>query len=1032
MLSLGNNKSIVITALLITLQLLACDSGAYTRETAVNGNPQEKGEPATERVITVNASGKGESFHDRLVVGFVINGSDPWKKKSVGDLEVIVTDAGKRYLPLFRLLKVFEIDVTVEGNIVKFLPEGTPYVTLNSLLGSIEVDKVSKTVEIIQAKLDTTGEHDLFVAQETIAEIFGIELEWNESNYEFVGRTSRKLKIWRTNLRSAHEIQVQDVPTNLPEAHPQALPNSTSLDFMELTLRSNFILDDNLKEKQGSLDYLQQSFWGSLLGGAFKLSFSEREILLNSEDHGTAGNSFLMLSKGEWRKRHRNTEMSIGDSSFGLSDLSFPGVRITGFRFNGLTGAPEEENALDRSGLGLRNYFVQPRVFEGIAPRGSQVELRINGRVVDSQEAVPAINSEVGMGNYRFEDVLLPAGSLNEILIGIAETNGSKSYLKEELLGSSLFLPSGKFAYLGGVGTSRDAGTWHARGVFAGGRVLYAFSNHFTVGYTLGIQENFFNQTYFQPSSRQQRMFPASSQHMGGQLIWQPSNYLILNGDSAFSNGRGGSVGASYNDSAFKLSASVFPTGTSSILGQYFRYGTDFFNGQNVELQDRQGFSLGGKWRFSPDWSLSGLLAKVSNNLDHAEPETLDLEFQNLEITSNVLPRTTASFSVNRTVPSWEAPSTLYLLKVYAIVTPDITLSAAVASGDSPYLSDHADFANGINIAGLATEDLATSVNVGVIANEANDLGAGYAKSAGQEKVLTSHRYRNRDNSLRLKTDVGYDLGSGSPIIKNRTEYRLDKFGEKSLELVTGYEYKNLSMMVSFNYRGLFGFHDSFPTQIQSRFLRPDYGGVTGKVYIDYNADCEMDPDEPGLEGVKIIMGGNRCLTDKNGYFKLPNAGGISDGKVFLDMGSVPAIYSPTHGLQKAHVVPGIQTKVNLGVTPLISVSGLVTAETEDFKIKPLYGVRVFITRDDDTKVLAESSTAGDGSYYLGDLRPGKYLLQVDRDFLKKNIEAASLTQKIEIAPAKEPQEINIRSFKFSYKKEIPPLGKGGSQAPAS
>ena len=1052
MLSLGNSKFKIVTALLITLQVLVCDTSASTGDTPHN-KFHNAGEYPKESVISDNNSAENKPFKEMFVTGFSIKGNGPWQKKTVGDLEIMVTNSDKRYLPLYRLLKVFEIDRTAEGNTVKFLPEGMPYVALDILNRSITVDKSSKTIALIEAKSEVTGENDVFVAPEIVSEIFGIELIWHEANYEFVARSARKLKIWKTTLRSAHEIQLQDVPTNLPEAHPQATPNRFSLDFMELTARSNFISDNNFKEKQVSLDNLQQIFWGSFLGGAYKFNLFEREFYFGNKDHRQGADSLFMLYRGEWNKRYRSTEVSLGDSFFGLSDLTFPSVRITGVRVNGLTGFSGEENTRDSSRLGMRNYFVQPQVFEGSAPRGSQVELKINGRIINTQEAVPDVGSEAGTGNYSFEDVILPPGSLNEILITITDTNGFKTYLKKELLGSSLFLPQGKIAFLGSAGTRRDVRTWQTRGIFAGGRALYAFSKHFTVGYTLAFQHDLFDRTASYLLNSQQRNFPDSSLHMGGQFIWQPSYHLILSGDAAFSHGTYGPDPASSDDTAFKVNASLFPTSTSSILGEYFRYGPDFFNGQNIELRDRQGYFLRGKWRFYPDWSMTGLYANTSNNLTRTEPKTLDLDFRKLEITSSAIPRTTVGFSANRSAPSWESPDTLYILKLYAMVTPDVTVSGAVATGDSLYLTDHSDFANGINIAGLAAEEPSSFVSLGVIANERNDLAATYAKRSNQEKVWCSHRYRSSGNSFRTKTEVGYDLTSRSPIVKNRTEYLLDDFRNKSLEFIANYENKNLFTVISLNFRGLFGFHDGFPSPIQSRYIQPDNGGITGKVFVDYDADSEMDPNEAGLENVKVVMGGNSCLTDKNGYFNLPNTSEITDAKVFIDMSTVPAIYSPTHGLQKAHVVPGILTEVNLGVTPLISVSGLVTAETEEHKIMPLYGVRVFITKPDDSKVLAESSTAGDGSYYLGDLRPGKYLLQVDKAFLQQNIAVDSfshgvatapascvqeikiplpnnmvvegLSQTIEIAPAVEPQEIQIPSFKFFYRKNLPKPGGG-------
>jgi hypothetical protein len=1029
MLSPSSRQTIIAVALLMTLHLSVSAPGASTGEPASAVRVRTTVAPTT-AAGSGGSAAEGAPPRETLVVGFTLSGGDPWKKRAVSDLEIVVAGSGQRYLPLFRLLKVFEIERSSEGDLVSFLPEGMPNVVLNTALRTVEVDKVTRTIDLIQARSELSGETELFLAPETVAGLLGIVLAWNDDGYEFIGTTSRKLKIWRTSSRSSREIPLQDVPANLPEAHPQADPNRFSLDFLELTARASFLSDNNLHDKQGRLDNLQQNLWGSLLGGACRLSFAERDIQINNSYSQTGGNSPIMLTRAEWNQRYLHSEVSVGDSSFGLSELAFPGLRMTGVRVNGLAGRFDAENQRDSSSRGLRSYFVQSQVFAGSAPRGSQVELKINGRVHDTQEAVPAVDSEVGMGNYRFEDVILPPGSLNEILITITDTSGIKTQVKQEILGSSLFLPAGRFAYLGGVGTSRDLRTWQARGIFAGGRALYAFSDRLTAGYTLGLQEHLFDQFSFRTLGSDQRRFPDASLHMGGQVAWQPAKYLILGGEAALSRGSVEEHDAAYDDLALKTTFSLFPTRNSSLQGQFFRYGPDFFNGQNVELHDRQGYALRGKWQPAAGWSLNGLYASIANNLERAGPETLRLDFQNLEISSSALPHTTVSASVNRSLPSWEEPETLYVLKLYALLTPAVTVKGAVAGGGSLYLSGHSDFANGVNIAGLATEDLSSFASVAVVANQWHELGATYAKSIGQEKTFASHSYRGGGGALRMKTDAGYDFSARSPILKNRTEYLLDSFGEKSLEMVADYENRNLSLVVSLNLRGLFGFHEKVPSQVQSRYIQPDNGGVTGKVFIDYNANAGLDPGEPGLKNVKVIMGGSSCLTDKNGYFRLPNAGDILDARVFLDMDSVPAIYSPTHGQQKAHIMPGVLTEVNLGVTPLISLTGLVTGETAEHKSNPLYGVRVFITKPGEVKVLAESSTSGDGSYYLGDLRPGRYRLQVDRTTLPKNVDAAALERDIEIAAAREPQEIKVPDFELLYRKEAPqPAGASGPGA---
>ncbi len=73
--------------------------------------------------------------------------------------------------------------------------------------------------------------------------------------------------------------------------------------------------------------------------------------------------------------------------------------------------------------------------------------------------------------------------------------------------------------------------------------------------------------------------------------------------------------------------------------------------------------------------------------------------------------------------------------------------------------------------------------------------------------------------------------------------------------------------------------------------------------------------------------------------------------------------------------------------------------------IQPLPGVRVYLTKTTDDKMLADSITAQDGSYYLGDIKPGKYYLRVDPKSLPPKHRVPD-PRMIDIKPNKEPQEI--------------------------
>ena len=125
--------------------------------------------------------------------------------------------------------------------------------------------------------------------------------------------------------------------------------------------------------------------------------------------------------------------------------------------------------------------------------------------------------------------------------------------------------------------------------------------------------------------------------------------------------------------------------------------------------------------------------------------------------------------------------------------------------------------------------------------------------------------------------------------------------------------------------------------------------------------------------------------------------------------------------------------EVNLGLTPLISITGRVTASdpnagkrriTEPNAAvvsatvlppkdandtskgpnapKPISGVRVYLSTPQSDRLVTDSVTGDDGSYYLGDVKPGVYVLRVDPKTLAKQYELAEQERQIEVKATKE------------------------------
>ncbi|MDI6807828.1 MAG: SdrD B-like domain-containing protein [Candidatus Eisenbacteria bacterium] len=139
--------------------------------------------------------------------------------------------------------------------------------------------------------------------------------------------------------------------------------------------------------------------------------------------------------------------------------------------------------------------------------------------------------------------------------------------------------------------------------------------------------------------------------------------------------------------------------------------------------------------------------------------------------------------------------------------------------------------------------------------------------------------------------------------------------------------------------------------------------------------------------------------------------------RVSLRPETLPAIYTPTQATQEAILRPGMFTEVNLGVAAFGIVTGAVLAADDEEKRQAektlgralgepkwtgVSNVRVILV-DGDGKIAANSITGADGSYYLGDVRPGKYTVQVDETTLPPDFVLETKEQQVEVLSGIEP-----------------------------
>ena len=168
-----------------------------------------------------------------------------------------------------------------------------------------------------------------------------------------------------------------------------------------------------------------------------------------------------------------------------------------------------------------------------------------------------------------------------------------------------------------------------------------------------------------------------------------------------------------------------------------------------------------------------------------------------------------------------------------------------------------------------------------------------------------------------------------------------------------------------------------------------------------------------GVSGVTVFFGDSKtAVTDQNGYYAIPRLRDAVKAYVTLDPDTVPALYTVTNGTQMARVYNKRLTEVNLSLAPLISISSHVMVTELQGELSPVAGVRVTIKGADSGRLVTDSYTAEDGSYYLGDVQPGAYVLEVDASTLPADCVLADPNRPIEVAPTRDEfQEIELPDF---------------------
>jgi hypothetical protein len=1035
-------------------------------------------EPNVSTLVVAPTSGTENAQKETTteLVGFVVRGRWIMERLQIDDLDSLVTPDGKRWLPLLRLVRAFQFKVEEQESIIRFTVEGVGDVELDLAGKQIQIKGQASPIEFLQAVSEITMKADIYVSSEDMSKILDMELVWNTELYAYLIQLDRKLSIWDFSSGPSPFLkQAKYVDMDLPEVLPPANRSRDPLQLVEIDWNANYgwqRRDSGAANAPSdshvvSLGGPRETVWGNVENGQYKVQVSHPGATWSNSEQWrwSEGEPYLAHADWfEWTQRLPSAEITVGDSAFGLTDLVYPVFNATGVRVNGLAGWTSEELKADRSGLGLRQYFSQPRVFEGPAPIGATAELIVNGRTVDVQKVFAQADSPPGMGIYRFEGIELFSGVLNEITILIREANGNEIRVEQSIMGTPQLLPEGRATYVGLLGSKRESGqlgrdvldTGDFYGYITGGKVLYGLTDRLTVGTVLASEQDHYHRYLSESGSTVgQRAYPESSQHAGTTLSYLPLDNLMLSGDVAGSQAE---QSDQYSDVGVRGRAEYLPTQKLNVNLDLLSLGSDFFDGVDPDVHDRRGGEIGLAWKWHRNWTFDAGTGEVRNNLDGQLDHTTVVGYQRIGVLTTALPRTALSAKLHHLEVSTEEDSRLLTeLGLRLMPTQNLSIYGQVLLGEEMSVEEDDRFLSLLRLR-YAPPHLRPSQSWSIrrVLNSSNTIGVAYNDTAVERTVSLLHdvRVNVENHSLRLHTEFIKELrddpGVGDYGFRERCEYLLDRVGYNSLGATAEYRHGDYSFLLYLNMTSLFARQDGRFTNITESRVRPAYGAVHGKVFLDYNGNHLLDANEPGVANVKVALGEvTSTVTDRRGYYILSAPPDASEVRVYLDVRSVPATYTVTHGTQVAKMYKDSLTEVNLSLAPLISITGRLVAvdpnsahaqapdpNAPEFAAmildvvdpnqtkRPVSGIRMVLSDPQSNRLVADSVTGDDGNYYLGDVKPGRYVLRVDAKTLPKSHEVAEQERAIEVKPTREEfMEIQLPDFVATVRDEPKPSG---------
>jgi hypothetical protein len=947
----------------------------------------------------------GGELLNTTVVGLEIRGETLIDRLSVPDLDVLMPDPGVRLVPVLRILRIFDVAGKDSAGVLVFRMDGGPRVRIDYSSGEIVIgERAPERVLLTIGYSDLTNHLELYINDELLPAILAMDGGWNERIYGYSYRVARKLAVFDRRLEqqrgTAGPITARRATDILPNQLPPADVRRLALpavDFAELSLQSDATRTAAAPGFAGTVSSPTLRVWSRLAGGDLRASVTSQTNF--------ASNRGLDLQGLTWESQLGDNELSIGDNGIGLSEMIFPSVSIRGLRVNGLIGGGNSAES-DPSRLGKEATFSPVQNFEGTAPAGAKVTLYINGRVVTSQIVSHAAEAPPGRGIYRFEGTNLFGNQTNVVRVVSVAPDSSIEETKSEIFASNLLAPAGTFVYLAGAGRrlATTATQTVPDGEFMGGRALYGIRPSLSLAVIAARQRGMF-------------LFPRESVHFGARILWRPVGPVLISGDMARSDDPAGD----WRDAAY-TAALDGRSGGVRLRSELFRYGPRYFGGSNTPIHDRSGTRGALSIRLGPQGRLTVAALRAHDNLDRRLPNTGTLKMVRTDATlATPISRTRLRIGwTSESGTNSEQNRRAVSIGLESSLLRRSRLDAAIQRGVGYGVRNRNHFMGGQDpLEGIASGDLSYGQPLASSLRATRSLGRSMDIAIERHSTYNSRRTfldltwaPASWGSPRFRVESGYDDLDRTVFGQWKTTISLDRGHQNTLDADATLSRTAWTVHVGVQLNCLFAFSGPKPFLITGRQIDPAAGGIKGRVFIDANANGLPDAGEPGLPQAEVIDdAGNRTAAGADGRFVLPGGWSRNQTRVSLNSSTLPATYTPTQGTQLARLRPGLFTEVNLGVGVFGSISGSVCDSSMRASDRStVAGIRVLLVAVDGT-VAGTSVTSRDGSFYIGEVRPGRYTLALDSQTLPPTLRVSASSREFQMPGGTEPVVIDGVAF---------------------